>query len=67
MTAVIAGDSLADFGIGFAVNQWLRGGVTREQVLARLRPLLELPVEVVLSAHGAPTDRGALERALSEG
>jgi glyoxylase-like metal-dependent hydrolase (beta-lactamase superfamily II) len=63
--AVIAGDSLADFGTGFALNEWLRGGVTREQVVARLRPLLELPVEVVLPAHGAPTDRGALERALS--
>ena len=29
-----------------------------------LRPLLELPVELVLPAHGAPTDRAALERAL---
>jgi glyoxylase-like metal-dependent hydrolase (beta-lactamase superfamily II) len=63
--AVIAGDSLADFGTGFALNESLRGAVTREQVVARLRPLLELPVEVVLPAHGAPTDRGALERALS--
>jgi hypothetical protein len=31
----------------------------------RLAPLLALPVEVVLPAHGAPTDRAALERALS--
>jgi len=38
--------------------------VTREQVVAGLRPLLELPVDVVLPAHGAPTDRAALERAL---
>jgi hypothetical protein len=30
-----------------------------------LRPLLALPVEVVLPAHGAATDRAALERALS--
>jgi catechol 2,3-dioxygenase-like lactoylglutathione lyase family enzyme len=30
-----------------------------------LRPLLALPVELVLPAHGAPTDRAALERALS--
>ena len=30
-----------------------------------LRPLLELPVELVLPTHGAPTDRAALERALS--
>jgi glyoxylase-like metal-dependent hydrolase (beta-lactamase superfamily II) len=63
--AVIAGDSLADFGTGLTLNEWLRGGVTREQVLNRLRPLLELPVEFVLPAHGAPTDRAALERALS--
>jgi glyoxylase-like metal-dependent hydrolase (beta-lactamase superfamily II) len=63
--AVVAGDSLADFGTGLALNEWLRGGVTREQILKRLRPLLNLPVEVVLPAHGAATDRAALERALS--
>jgi len=63
--AVIAGDSLADFGTGLALNEWLRGGVTRHQVVERLRPLLDLPVEVVCPAHGAPTDRAALERALS--
>jgi hypothetical protein len=39
--------------------------VTREQVVQGLRPLLELPVEVVLPTHGAPTDRAALERALA--
>lgn len=65
LRVVIAGDSLADFGTGLALNGWLRGGVTREQVLERLRPLLTLPVELVLPAHGAPTDRVALERALS--
>jgi hypothetical protein len=63
--AVVAGDSLADFGTGLALNEWLRGGVTRDQVLERLRPLLGLPVEFVLPAHGAPADRAALERALS--
>jgi hypothetical protein len=31
----------------------------------RLRPLLDLPVELVLPAHGEPTDRAALERVLS--
>jgi glyoxylase-like metal-dependent hydrolase (beta-lactamase superfamily II) len=36
-----------------------------EQILETLRPLLELPVEFVLPTHGAPTDRAALERALS--
>ena len=63
--AVVAGDTLPDFGAGFDLNQWLRGGVSREQVVEGLRPLLALPVELVLPAHGAPTDRAALERALS--
>jgi len=64
--AVVAGDSLADFGDGIAIQPgWLRKGVTREQVAEGLRPLLGLPVQVVLPAHGAPTDRAALERALS--
>jgi hypothetical protein len=63
--AVISGDTLVDFGRGLQINDWLRGGVTREQVVERLRPLLALPVEVVLPAHGAPADRAALERALS--
>ena len=63
--AVVAGDSLADFGDGIAIQpEWLRKGVTREQVARGLRPLLGLPVDVVLPAHGAPTDRTALERAL---
>jgi hypothetical protein len=38
----------------------LRGslaGVTREQVVEGLRPLLDLPVDVVLATHGGPTDR----------
>ena len=30
-----------------------------------VRPLLALPVEHVLATHGGPTDRAALERALS--
>jgi glyoxylase-like metal-dependent hydrolase (beta-lactamase superfamily II) len=63
--AVLSGDTLVDFGRGLEINDWLRGGVTREEVAGRLRPLLERPVEVVLPAHGAPTDRAALERALS--
>jgi hypothetical protein len=63
--AVASGDTLVDFGRGLEINDWLRGGVTREDVADRLRPLLERPVEVVLPAHGAPKDRAALERALS--
>jgi hypothetical protein len=64
--AVVAGDALGDFGRGFEVPQeGMPHGVTREQVVEDLRPLLRLPVQVVLPAHGAPTDRAALERALS--
>jgi hypothetical protein len=64
--AVIAGDTLVDFGQGLEIPlQWLREGVTRDQVIRGLRPLLDLPVEHVLATHGGPTDRAALERALS--
>jgi glyoxylase-like metal-dependent hydrolase (beta-lactamase superfamily II) len=63
---VISGDTLVDFGQGLEINpRWLREGVTREQVVEGLRPLLQLPVEHVLATHGGPTDRAALERALS--
>ena len=40
-------------------------GLPPEQILAALRPLLQLPVEIVLPTQGARTDRAALERALS--
>jgi glyoxylase-like metal-dependent hydrolase (beta-lactamase superfamily II) len=65
--AVIAGDTLADFGSGLEMNErWLADvGATREQVVEGLRPLLELPVERVLATHGGPFDRTALERALA--
>jgi glyoxylase-like metal-dependent hydrolase (beta-lactamase superfamily II) len=62
---VVCGDTLVDFGDGLEIAAWLRAGVTREQVVAGLRPLLDRPVEHVLLAHGAPTDRTALKRALS--
>ena len=63
---VIAGDTLVDFGDGLGINPgWLGPGVTREQVVEGLRPLLDLPVEHMLATHGAPLDRAALERALS--
>jgi hypothetical protein len=39
--------------------------VTREEIAQGLRPLLELPVELVLPTHGGPTDRATLERALA--
>jgi len=48
-----------------ATEDWVNKGVPPEQILETLRPLLELPVELVLPTHGAPTDRAALERALA--
>lgn len=65
LRTVISGDTLVDFGRGVQINDWLRGGVTRGEVVDRLRPLLDLPVEVVLSAHGPPADRTALAGALA--
>jgi glyoxylase-like metal-dependent hydrolase (beta-lactamase superfamily II) len=62
---VVSGDTLADFGDGLQIPAvWLRAGVNRDDVVAGLRPLLDLPVDLVLPAHGAPTDRAALARAL---
>jgi len=63
--AVLTGDTLVDFGKGLRINDELRGGVTRKEVVERLRPLLSQPVELVLPAHGEPTNMSALVRALS--
>ena len=65
--AVVAGDTLVDFGRGLEINaRWLgRSGVTRERVVEALRPLLDLPVEHVLATHGGPACRPALAAALA--
>jgi glyoxylase-like metal-dependent hydrolase (beta-lactamase superfamily II) len=64
--AVIVGDTLVDFGQGLEIPvEWLPRGVAPEEIAEGLRPLLELPVEVVLATHGGPTDKAALERALT--
>jgi glyoxylase-like metal-dependent hydrolase (beta-lactamase superfamily II) len=64
--AVVAGDTLADFGEGPQINpRWLSASVTREQVVDGLRLLLALPAEHLLETHGGPFDRAALELALS--
>jgi hypothetical protein len=58
---VVVGDSFGDFGRGLEINpKWLRQGLTREEIAAGLRPLLQRPVEVVLTAHSGPSDRAAL-------
>ena len=62
--AVVAGDTLVDFGDGLEIHEpWL--STTRGQVVEQLRPLLDLPVEHVLATHGGPHDRAALQRALA--
>jgi hypothetical protein len=65
INAIVTGDSLSDFGDGLDIQLGGRKHVTRDDVVRRLRPLLDLPVELVLPAHGEPTDRAALERVLS--
>jgi hypothetical protein len=62
---IVTGDTLSDFGEGLDIQLGDRQHVTREDVARRLRPLLDLPLELVLPAHGQPADRIALERALS--
>jgi glyoxylase-like metal-dependent hydrolase (beta-lactamase superfamily II) len=64
--ALVVGDSLIDRGSDLEFPRgWADKGVPPEQILETLRALLELPVEHVLATHGGPTDRAALERALS--
>jgi glyoxylase-like metal-dependent hydrolase (beta-lactamase superfamily II) len=56
--ALVAGDTFINTDHGLEFPDWASLGVTPEQIL---EPLLELPVELVLPTHGAPTDRAALE------
>jgi hypothetical protein len=64
--AIVAGDTLVDFGGGLEINpRWLRPEMTTKHVVDGLRPVLEKPVEHVLATHGGPFDRAALEHALS--
>jgi glyoxylase-like metal-dependent hydrolase (beta-lactamase superfamily II) len=63
--ALVLGDTLVDRGEGLEIPlTWLRD-VTLAEVLTTLRPLLDLPVELVLPTHGPPADRAALVRAIS--
>jgi glyoxylase-like metal-dependent hydrolase (beta-lactamase superfamily II) len=65
--AVIAGDTLVDFGSGLHINpRWLDPDVTWEEVAQCLRPLLDKQVDYVLATHGGPFDRAALEQALTQ-
>jgi hypothetical protein len=63
--ALVCADTLSDFGEGMDVHLGGRTYVTKEQIVERLQPLLDLPVELVLPAHGQPGGRELLERALA--
>ena len=65
INTIVAGDSVADFGNGPEVQLGGRMHLTRDDVVQRLRPLLDLPIELVLPSHGEPTGPAALRRALS--
>jgi hypothetical protein len=55
--ALAAGDLLlgtADGGVRVVPDSWLRPGVTGAMIRDGLRPLLDLPLELLLLTHGAP-------------
>jgi hypothetical protein len=68
--ALAAGDILLgtpDGSVRVCPDSWLRPGVTAAQLREGLRPLLELPIELLLLAHGRPVRENAaaaLEQAL---
>jgi glyoxylase-like metal-dependent hydrolase (beta-lactamase superfamily II) len=65
--ALLAGDVLlTDRAGGIRLTPWIAAPTTVEQLRERVRPLLDLPVELVLLTHGGPVENGrdALERAL---
>jgi glyoxylase-like metal-dependent hydrolase (beta-lactamase superfamily II) len=64
--AVVCGDTLVDRGEGLEVHpEWPVEAVTADDVRRRLRPLLDLPLDLVLPTHAEPADRATLERALA--
>jgi glyoxylase-like metal-dependent hydrolase (beta-lactamase superfamily II) len=71
--ALIPGDRVLgddDNGLRLCPESWLRylpSGITRAQLAEELRPLLDLPIELVLASHGEPVlagGRNALRRAI---
>lgn len=63
--AIAVGDVLVDRGDGLELPvDWADKRSGPEPIRARLRPLLDQGVEVVLPGHGDPTDRAALSHAL---
>jgi glyoxylase-like metal-dependent hydrolase (beta-lactamase superfamily II) len=53
--ALVTGDVLlGERGLSIPPDDWLEDAATPEQVREGLRPLLDLPVELVLPTHGEP-------------
>jgi len=68
--ALVTGDVLLGGERGFRVqpDSWLAEGLTPQALRERLRPLLDLPVELLLPTHGDPvvdSAKDALKRALA--
>jgi hypothetical protein len=67
--AAVFGDAiLGDQAGGLRLTPWARNAEGLERTRQALLPLLELPIEVVLTAHGDPVlanGRDALARALN--
>jgi glyoxylase-like metal-dependent hydrolase (beta-lactamase superfamily II) len=63
---VVLGDTVIERDGELQIPEdWLSDGVSREDVIELLSPVLDLPLERVLPTHGEPTDRAALARALA--
>ena len=61
--ALVAGDVFLGGERGFRVqpDSWLAEGLTHDGLRERLRPLLDLPVELLLPTHGDPVTEAARE------
>jgi glyoxylase-like metal-dependent hydrolase (beta-lactamase superfamily II) len=61
--ALVSGDVFLGGERGFRVqpDSWLAEGLTPEGLREQLRPLAELPVELLLPTHGDPVVDGALD------
>jgi glyoxylase-like metal-dependent hydrolase (beta-lactamase superfamily II) len=60
---LVTGDVFLGGERGFRVqpDSWLAAGLTHDTLREQLRPLLELPVELLLPAHGDPVTEDARE------
>jgi glyoxylase-like metal-dependent hydrolase (beta-lactamase superfamily II) len=57
----LLGDGEKGEGLHTCPGWWLPGSTSLDDLRASLRPALELPVELVLTSHGAPVLSGARE------